>query len=120
MVDDTAPQDPASVDAAPVDPAAEQGGRPVRRYPSTIGGALYVVMLLVIGCGILVVILSSWRTGIRIFAGALVVGAGLRLALKEQDAGMFAVRSRPVDAGLYLVVGGALAVLASVIPDQPT
>ena len=91
----------------------------IRRYPSTIGGALYVVMLLVIGCGILVVVFSSWRTGIRIFAGALIVGAGLRLSLKEQDAGMFAVRRKPVDAGLYLLVGGALAVLASAIPDQP-
>ena len=91
----------------------------IRRYPSTIGGALYVVMLLVIGCGILVVVFSSWRTGIRIFAGALIVGAGLRLSLKEQDAGMFAVRNKPADVGLYLIVGGTLAALASVIPDQP-
>lgn len=78
-----------------------------------------MVMLLVVGCSILVVVLGSWRTGIRIFAGALVVGAGLRLALKEQDAGMFSVRSKASDAGLYLAVGTALAVLSGVIPDQP-
>ncbi|MFC6696580.1 DUF3017 domain-containing protein [Nocardioides daphniae] len=90
-----------------------------RRYPSTIGGALYLAMLAVILGGILVVVLGSWRVGIRIFAGALVAGAGLRIVLKEQDAGMLAVRSKPVDVGLYLLVGGALATLASVIPDQP-
>lgn len=90
-----------------------------RRYPSTIGGALYMVMMAVIVVAIFVVALSSWRVGMRIFAGALVAGAALRLVLSEKDAGMFAVRSKPIDAGLYLLVGGTLAVLASAIPDQP-
>ncbi len=90
-----------------------------RTYPSTIGGALYIVMLGVITVGLLVVVLGPWRTGIRIFAGALVVGAGLRVALKDRDAGMLAVRSRPVDVGLYLTVATTLVVLSTVIPDQP-
>lgn len=90
-----------------------------RRYPSTIGGALYLAMLAVVLGGILVVILGPWRVGIRIFAGALAAGAALRVVLKEQDAGMLAVRSKPIDVGLYLVVAASLATLASVIPDQP-
>lgn len=92
---------------------------PGRRYPSTIGGALYMVMMAVIVAAVVVVAVSSWRVGIWIFAAALVGGALLRLVLNEKDAGMFAVRSKPVDAGLYLLVGGTLAVLAAVIPDQP-
>ncbi|QCX28322.1 DUF3017 domain-containing protein [Nocardioides jishulii] len=104
----------------PPEPPYEVEDGPVeRRYPSTIGGALYLAMLAVVLVGILVVVFGSWRVGIRIFAGALVAGAALRLALKEQDAGMLAVRSKPVDVGLYLVVAASLATLASVIPDQP-
>lgn len=90
-----------------------------RRYPSTIGGALYVLMLLVVLVGIVVVALASWRVGVRIFGGALVVGAGMRLVLKEHDAGMFAVRTKSVDAALHMVVGGTLIALAGIIPDQP-
>lgn len=90
-----------------------------RRYPSTIGGALYLAMMFVVLVGIVVVVVASWRIGIRIFAGALVTGAALRLALPEAEAGMFAVRSKPVDAALYLVIGTALLLLASLIPDQP-
>lgn len=94
-------------------------GEEDRTYPSTIGGALYIVMLAVITVGLLVVVLGPWRIGIRIFAGALVGGAALRLSLKERDAGMLSVRNKPIDAGIFLTVAVALLVLSSSIPDQP-
>lgn len=90
-----------------------------RAYPRTVGGMAYLVMLAVACVGVLVVVLADWRIGIRIFAGVLVAGALLRVALPSRDAGMLAVRSKSVDAVLLLGVGAALLLLASSIPDQP-
>ena len=99
-------------------PPVEEGPAP-RRYPSTLGGALYLLMMLAVLVSVAVVVLSSWRVGVRLFGGSLVVGAVMRLALPDPEAGRFAVRSKAVDAFLYVLVGGALIVLASSIPDQP-
>ncbi len=69
---------------------------------------------------VLVVVFGDWRVGIRVFAGVLFAGAGLRLVLPAGKVGMLAVRSRTVDVGLHLAVGLALILLAGSIPDQPT
>ena len=90
-----------------------------RTYPSTPGGLVYIVLLLIALAALVVVVLVNWRVGIRMFAGTLFAGALARLALKERDAGMLAVRSKPVDAFLLTLVGGVLVFLASSIPDQP-
>jgi hypothetical protein len=91
-----------------------------RRYPSTIGGAVYIVILIATGVGIAIVYRShDWRLGVRVVAGALFAAALLRLVLPQRDAGMLAVRHRLVDVGLLVVFGGALFFLAGSIPDQP-
>jgi hypothetical protein len=91
-----------------------------RRHPSTIGGALYLVVLLVTAVGIALVYRShDWRLGIRVVAGALAGAAVLRLLLPQRDAGMLAVRHRFVDVGLVGAVSAALFFLADSIPDQP-
>jgi len=90
------------------------------RYPSTIGGAFYIVVLLATVAGLVVVLVSDdWRLGVRVMGGALAASAGARLVIPQKDAGMLAVRHRLFD---FLLVGGtsaALFVLASNIPDQP-
>ncbi|MFT4288829.1 DUF3017 domain-containing protein [Nocardioides sp.] len=103
----------------------EESGRPSapdveeeRRYPSTIGGACYLVILAAVAAALVVVAAGHWRTGVHILAVALIVAALLRLILRQRDAGMLAVRGRFLDAGLLLVVGGALYVLATTIPNQ--
>lgn len=90
-----------------------------RRYPSTIGGALYIVVLIVTAVGIWIVSSGDWRVGIRWVAGALIGAAVLRLVLPRRDAGMLAVRHRIVDIVLLGGVGGALIFLANTIPNQP-
>ncbi|WP_162799217.1 DUF3017 domain-containing protein [Nocardioides sp. 616] len=90
-----------------------------RTYPSTIGGAFYLGVLAVVAVALTVTVLGSWRTGIRIFGGVLVVAAAVRLLLGPRDAGMLAVRNKGMDAVLLTVVGAAFVVLASSIPDQP-
>ncbi|HET9421175.1 MAG TPA: DUF3017 domain-containing protein [Nocardioides sp.] len=98
----------------------EESEEPVeRRYPSTIGGAFYIGILIATAIGIGIVYRShDWRLGVRVVAGALFAAALLRLVLPQRDAGMLAVRSRVIDVGLLVVIGGGLFVLAGNIPDQ--
>ncbi|MCY7395170.1 MAG: DUF3017 domain-containing protein [Nocardioides sp.] len=91
-----------------------------RRYPSTIGGAAYLAILLTTLVGLVIAALGSWRPGIQVVAAALVVGAVLRLTLPQRDAGMLAVRHRLVDAVLLAGTAGALFFLTTTIPNQPT
>ena len=93
--------------------------RAPRRYPSTIGGMFYLVMLAVATGGLVVVVLDDWRIGVRLVGGALVFGSVVRLVLPSRDAGMLAVRSKLLDAVLLSGLGIAIFVLAATIPDQP-
>jgi cation transport ATPase len=96
--------------------SAEEGGR---RYPSTIGGAFYLVVLAITAIGIGIVTTGAWRIGVRWIAGALIFAAVARAVLPARDAGMLAVRRRWWDCFLLVAVGAALIFLASSIPDQP-
>lgn len=104
-------------EAAP-DESGEPAGEVERRYPSTIGGAFYLAILVVVAAALVIVALGRWRTGVHIIAVSLVVAAVLRLILRERDAGMLAVRNRFFDAVLLASAGGLLYFLASTIPDQ--
>ncbi|GAA4375636.1 DUF3017 domain-containing protein [Nocardioides caricicola] len=102
---------PVSAEPEPVD-----GGR---RYPSTIGGAFYLVVLAVVAVAIGIVASGNWRLGVRWFGGALVFAALIRALLPAKDAGMLAVRRRWWDCLLLAGTGAALFFLAISIPDQP-
>ena len=107
------PESVPPVSAEPVDPDEP------RRYPSTIGGAFYLLVLGAVGVSMVVVALDEWRTGIRLMGGSLIVAAAVRLVLRRRDAGMLAVRHKLLDAVVLLVLGGSLIFLAGSIPDQP-
>ena len=96
--------------------SAEPAGR---RYPSTIGGLLYLVVLGSAGVALFVVSRGDWRLGVRWIGGALVFAALARLVLPSREAGMLAVRRRGIDVTILTVIGVALWVLASTIPNQP-
>ena len=109
--------DDSAIEGLAFEPEAEPEER---RYPSTIGGAIYIVVLLVAAMGLAVVIGSNdWRLGIRILGGSILGAAFFRLILPRRDAGMLAVRHRAVDVTLLTAVGVALILLAGDIPDQP-
>ncbi|WP_230486688.1 DUF3017 domain-containing protein [Nocardioides anomalus] len=99
--------------------AAEAAEPDERRYPSTIGGAFYLLVLAVGGVGIAVVWGGDWRLGIRCLAAGLCFAALLRLVLPGRDAGMLAVRNRFLDAVVLGGLGAALFFLAQTIPNQP-
>jgi DUF3017 family protein len=90
-----------------------------RRYPSTIGGMFYLVVLGVTLVGIVIIATSSWRVGTRWVAGALLFAALARLVLPTRDAGMLEVRHRFVDCVMLAGVGALLVFLATTIPNQP-
>lgn len=104
--------DPAGQPPAEPDEPADAD----RRYPSTIGGAFYLLILAATGVGIAAAYLDDWRLGIRIMGGALVAAAAFRLVLRQRDAGMLAVRHRLVDVVVLAAMGAALVFLAGDIP----
>jgi hypothetical protein len=96
----------------------EPPGRP-RRVPSTLGGAVYLIVCVISVAGLLLVAFGPWRKGVAVIGAALVFAAGCRVFLSERDAGMLGVRSRWFDATALFFVGAALITLANIIPDQP-
>ena len=101
-------------------PGDQPEGEPEeRRYPSTIGGAFYLLVLLITVAGLAVAALSDWRVGIRMLGGALLLASAVRVVLSPRDAGMLAVRHKALDVLLLAGLGAALIFLASSIPDQP-
>ena len=121
------PRDPEPVREPVIDPPLESPPlepselfpEDGRRYPSTIGGIFYLVVLAITAVGIGIVSTGNWRLGTRWVAGALIFAALLRLVLPRRDAGMLAVRHRLVDCVMLAGVGAALIILAATIPDQP-
>ena len=109
------------VDQPPVDPLPEQeASEPERRrYPSTIGGLFYLVVLAITAVGIGISWTGDWRLGVKWVGSALILGAVVRLVLPRRDAGMLAVRNRVVDAVMLSGVGATLIFLSETIPNQP-
>jgi hypothetical protein len=107
--------------AEELDAAAEeqQEEHEERRYPSTIGGAFYLVVLALAAVGIAIVWSGNWRLGMRCLAGGLCFAAVVRLVLPARDAGMLAVRNRFFDVLVLGGLGAAIFFLATTIPNQP-
>jgi cation transport ATPase len=103
------------LDDVPPESAEPEG----RRYPSTLGGIFYLVVLGVSAVGLAVVSRGDWRLGVRWIAGALVFAAVVRLVIPAPQAGMLAVRRRSVDVVILVAIGAALWFLSSSIPNQP-
>ena len=89
-----------------------------RRYPSTFGGLIYIVVVVVTVVGLGLVAFGPWRRGVALIGFALIFAAGMRLVTKEDEAGMLRVRSRLFDVTVLAAVGASLLALAASIPDQ--
>ncbi|QIX25858.1 DUF3017 domain-containing protein [Nocardioides sp. JQ2195] len=108
---------PVKVDAS--DPAGLRSVTEIRK-PSTLGGVVYLAVLAAALIGVVVAATGAWRTGVSWLALALLVAAGTRLALPDDDAGMLQVRRKFFDAVVLIGMGVVLLVLVATIPDQPS
>lgn len=90
------------------------------KQPSTIGGAVYLVVLVLALVGIGIAATGPWRLGVAWLGGSLLIATAGRLILPGDDAGMLGVRRRRFDTLLLAGVGIVLIVLAISIPDQPS
>lgn len=75
-----------------------------------------VVVLAVVGVGLAVGSTGDWARGATVLGLGFLLGACLRLTLPPSRAGWLAVRTRPLDAAVLLVLGAAVLVLAQTIP----
>ena len=112
---DPGPDLDSQVEDVPPESAEPEG----RRYPSTIGGAFYLLVLLVSAVGLVIVMKGDWRLGVKWIAASLVFAAVVRLVIPANQAGMLAVRRRAVDVVILAVVGATLWFLSTNIPNQP-
>jgi len=89
-----------------------------RRYPSTFGGLIYLVVVVTTLVGLGMVTFGPWRRGVALVGFSLIFAASMRLVTKEDEAGMLRVRSRWFDVTVLAAVGISLLALAANIPDQ--
>ena len=94
----------------PVEDAPPRG-RPLRaNWPFAV-----VCAGVLLGLGV-VVVLDRFRRGTLVMAGAVLLGAWLRVLLPERQIGLLKVRGRLVDTVTLLVLGVGLSVVALVVP----
>lgn len=87
--------------------------------PRTLGGLVFLGVLIAALAGVVVAALGPWRLGVSLLAVSLLVGAGSRLLIPEANSGMLKVRGRYMDAVILTGLGIALLILAATIPNQP-
>ena len=92
-------------------------GRTWRRpYAQDVTQLPALAVLGLVGLGLALAALVDWQVGGFVIGLALLVGAGLRLALPVRSAGWLAVRTRGLDAAVLLALGFAVVALANTIP----
>ena len=89
------------------------------KQPSTIGGAVYLVVLVLALVGVGIAATGPWRLGVSWLGASLLLATVGRLLLPGDDAGMLGVRRRRFDTLLLAAVGLVLIGLAVSIPNQP-
>jgi hypothetical protein len=86
------------------------------RGPSLLAEWPLLCVLGVCAVGVLVVLSNHFRRGTVLFAGGLVLAAGLRLILPPSAAGLLAVRSRTLDVITLVALGTGVLLAALVVP----
>jgi hypothetical protein len=79
---------------------------------------LAVLAVVAGGLAVIALVTDKWRLGAIVVGLGLLLAAGLRLTLRERQAGFLVVRSRGFDAAVLLSLGFALVALANTIPES--
>lgn len=89
---------------------------PLRTRGTQLWPLLVVLIGVAIGLVVAVVGEQTWRIGCLLIGTSLLVGAVIRVALSDRDAGLLQVRSRPFDIAVLTLGGMAVIALAIVVP----
>ncbi|HEY0453366.1 DUF3017 domain-containing protein [Actinophytocola sp.] len=77
------------------------------------------MVLAVVALGLLRIVLYHWRQGTVLIGAALILAAALRALLREDQAGLIAIRGRGVDVLTYTAFGFCMMAVALTIEGGP-
>lgn len=67
--------------------------------------------------GLVTLTFYSWRNGILIFSGSVLLAGLLRVVLSDDQAGLLHVRGRMFDTAMLLGAGASILVLGLIVPN---
>ncbi|MBZ5733238.1 DUF3017 domain-containing protein [Nocardioides sp. TRM66260-LWL] len=109
----------ASAGGSPEPDRSPRGSEDGRRWtPRTVGGWVYLGVLVIDAVGLLLALAGAWRVGVAVLGASLLLAAVARLLLRGRDAGMLAVRHWAIDAALLAITGGVVLALAATVPGR--
>ncbi|GLZ43278.1 DUF3017 domain-containing protein [Actinokineospora sp. NBRC 105648] len=79
----------------------------------------FALVMTVVVVGLVRIAMYSWREGTVWIGLALLLAAGLRVLLRDEQAGLIAIRSRPIDVLLYGMFSVLVLVVAITIQGGP-
>jgi len=77
----------------------------------------FVLVLVVLAGGLVAIGTDHWRGGCQVVAASLLLAGLARLFLPRNKIGLLAVRGRAVDVTCAVLLGGAVLVLAWIVPS---
>jgi F0F1-type ATP synthase assembly protein I len=95
-------------------PPATEVAHPVRRRRDPL-----FAVLVGVAAGVILAAVRHPQPGMYVVAGALGLGAVLRLVLRPRDAGSLVVRSRQLDVLVLMTLAVAVGVIAALTPFPP-
>lgn len=92
---------------------------PHRRRHPVLAHLPFGMVLGVVALGLLRIVLYHWRQGTVLIGAALLLAAGLRVLLSDEQAGLIAIRGRGVDVLTYSGFGLIMIAVAMTIEGGP-
>lgn len=90
---------------------------PHRRRHPVLAHLPFGLVMAVVALGLLRIVLYHWREGTVLMGAALVLAAGLRVLLSDEQAGLIVIRGRGVDALTYTTFGVSMMAVALTIDN---
>ncbi|GAB3437027.1 DUF3017 domain-containing protein [Actinophytocola sediminis] len=90
---------------------------PHRRRHPVLAHLPFGLVMAVVALGLARIMLYHWREGTVLMGAALVLAAGLRVLLSDEQAGLIVIRSRGIDALTYTIFGVCMMAVALTIDN---
>ena len=90
---------------------------PHRRRHPVLAHLPFGLVAAVVAIGLLRIVQYHWREGTVLMGAALILAAGLRVLLSDEQAGLIAIRGRSVDALTYTTFGVCMMAVALTIEN---